>query len=189
MKSFAWNWWNKDLCDFRCISQNVLVPDLPREWEESDPLRASSILSWFLLAMTEPFAKTSPRRQKWVLLELWLWFLMGSNKSKIYFTILAESRALSWIIWKTLMVRDSKEVRFLLDFLEAYEGCLTTLLPVTSSPTQSHGEAFSLPLKSLHQLLEFYQSNSTTLVYEGGCGRNWTSKVILEGVVLFDLFV
>lgn len=109
------------------MSQNVLVPDLSREWEESDPLRASSILSWFLLAMTEPFAKTSPRRQKRVLLELWLWFLMGSNKSKIYFTILAESRALSWIIWKSLMVRDSREVRFLLDFLKVYEGSVKQL--------------------------------------------------------------
>lgn len=45
---------------------------------------------------------------------------------------------------------------------------LTTLFPVTSSPIQSYGEAFLLPLKSLHQLLEICQSNSTTLVYEGG---------------------
>lgn len=45
---------------------------------------------------------------------------------------------------------------------------LTTSFPVACSPAQSHGEAFPSPSKSLHQLLEFCQGNSTTLVYEGG---------------------
>lgn len=80
-RTHAQNWWNTDLCGFRCVSWNFFVPDLPRECKESGPVRASSILSWFLLDMTEPFAKTSPRRLKWVLLELWFWFLVGSNKS------------------------------------------------------------------------------------------------------------
>ena len=130
MKSFAWNKQNKDLCDFRCLSRNFLVPDLSREWEESHPLRASSILSWFLLAVTELFANISPRRQKWVLLESWFWFLMGSNKSKVYFIILAESRALSWIMWRSLTVQDSRKVRLLLGLFESFWSfCVTTSFP------------------------------------------------------------
>lgn len=66
---------------------------------------------------------------------------------------------------------------------------LTTSFPVACSPAQSHGEAFPSPSKSLHQLLEFCQGNSTTLVYEGGFRRHWTFRVILEGLASFDLFV
>lgn len=143
-------------------------------------LRASSILSWFLLAVTESFDKTSPRRRKEVLLELWFWFLMGSSKHKIYFTVLAESRALSWIIWKSLVVGYSWQVKGLSGLFESlWRFCLTALFPVTSSPTPSHKGAFLLPLKSLHQLLEFCQNNSTILVYEGGSRRNETLRVIL----------